>query len=113
MGLEFDCIYHEHLFIIRLGLLLDYFYSQWAFTDRRRNEYLFHGGSIRVYFQRLDGPKSFLKSGEKNRTEIIDQEHLFGLTWLTYYESLAERVLKLKKDLLVKIYDLKTKRQKI
>jgi len=111
-GLEFDCIYHEHLCYYSVRALVGLFLSHGLLLiDAERIP--IHGGSIRVYFQRLDGPKSFLKSGEKNRTEIIDQEHLFGLTWLTYYESLAERVLKLKKDLLVKIYDLKRKDKNI
>ena len=66
-GVEFDSIYHEHLCYYSATSFRNLF-AQHGLTLVDVERLPVHGGSLRVYFQRADGPRSLEKEG-KERVE--------------------------------------------
>jgi len=101
---QFDTIYHEH-------------YSYLSLTTVRRifgenglqvfdvEEIPTHGGSLRVYAQRKDGPHPCSESVER----LARREESEGLASRTYYAGFQDRADKVKDDFLT--FLLATKRQ--
>jgi SAM-dependent methyltransferase len=102
---EFDTIYHEHLSYFSLTALDDLF---------RRHEMIvqhverlsIHGGSLRV-FVTSPGPKG------KSVSDLLEQERVWGLHRLTFYETFARRVEKLRQTLRSFLFDLKNEQQRL
>jgi SAM-dependent methyltransferase len=79
---EFDSIYHEHLC----------YYSVTSFQKLFRQHNLvlvdaerlpIHGGSIRVFFQRADGPCSMAREGAIRAKRLLEEETAWGGTGKT------------------------------
>lgn len=100
--LEFDTIYHEHV----------YYFSAYALKPLFLRHGLeiydihlipIHGGSLRLFVGH---------SGQKTVLPVVDRmiadELQFGVQNLSTYEHFMERLLGLKKDLKAKISELKT-----
>jgi len=95
---EFDSIYHEHLC----------YYSVTSFERLFRNHGLImvdaeripiHGGSLRVFFQREDGPRTMEKEGAFRVETILEEEASWGVTDPAFYGDFGEGVQKLRRDL--------------
>lgn len=95
---EFDSIYHEHLC----------YYSATSFERLFRNHGLImvdaeripiHGGSLRVFFQRKDGPRTMEKEGAFRVETILEEEASWGVKDPAFYQDFGEGVEKLRRDL--------------
>jgi len=94
--LEFDCIYHEHLCYYSLHSIKELFELHGlALVDVERIP--IHGGSLRVYFQREDGPKSY--NNPLNIENRLTNEREWGVKRIGTYRNLESRIIELKKSL--------------
>jgi SAM-dependent methyltransferase len=109
---EFDSIYHEHLC----------YYSATSFRNLFALhglkmvdvEYLpIHGGSLRVFFQRDDGPCSLEKAGAHRVKALIDEESRWGVEDFAFYQNFGEKVEFLRKGLLALLSDIKAQGKSI
>ncbi|HIH36850.1 MAG TPA: methyltransferase domain-containing protein, partial [Methanocellales archaeon] len=95
---EFDSIYHEHLC----------YYSATSFERLFRSHGLImvdaeripiHGGSLRVFFQREDGPRTMADAGASRVENILEEETTWGVKDPAFYQDFGEGVEKLRQDL--------------
>lgn len=95
---QFDCVYHEHLCYYSAHSLAKLFELHgMEMVDVQHLP--IHGGSLRAYFQRQDGPMSMAEEGKHRLEDIFEQESLFGFTWSSVYDDLMEQVMHLKSEL--------------
>jgi SAM-dependent methyltransferase len=100
--LEFDTIYHEHLFyyaLLPLRFLLER--NGLALLDVERIP--IHGGSLRVTAGRADGPGLPSPAVE---AMLLDEEEI-GIVTPGYFRDLADRVERLGRELRAMLVDLK------
>ncbi len=109
---EFDAIYHEHLC----------YYSVTSFQRlfRRHNLVLvdaerlpIQGGSIRVFFQRADGPCSMAHEGATRVKGLLEEEAAWGVDQFDWYKDFGEKVEQTKRELVSVLRKLKTEGKKI
>ena len=100
--LEFDTIYHEHVFYFSLTALVPLF--------RRHDLEIFHaeripihGGSLRIFVG-----KSGAHSVTNAVTQLLAEERTKGVDTPNYYENFSRKVLALKAELLKLIGDLRS-----
>lgn len=89
---EFDTIYHEHLCYFSVTALNRLFVDRGLCLSEVRRLPT-HGGSLRLYIQH--GSQSSCQV-----RELLDEEAAAGVDSAAYYQSFAERVTALQKDLL-------------
>ena len=103
---EFDSIYHEHLC----------YYSVTSFERLFRRHGLtlvdaeripIHGGSLRVFFQRTDGPRSIEKRGDARVRQLLETEARWGVGDAAFYKGFGARVEQLRRDLVSLVRQLK------
>jgi SAM-dependent methyltransferase len=109
---EFDSIYHEHLcyysvtsfqrLFLRHGLEL---------VDVERLP--IHGGSLRVFFQRADGPRSLADKGLPRVNALLKEEHSWGVDQPEFYRSFGSRIEKLRSELIAVLGRLKSEGKEI
>jgi SAM-dependent methyltransferase len=93
---QFDTIYHEHYCYLSLGVVQRIFRSH-GLEIFDVEEISTHGGSLRIYARhRDDGEKAITR----RVSEVLDRERSGGLDTITAYSNFAERVEKLKRELL-------------
>lgn len=103
---EFDTIYHEHLSYFAIRPLLALFKNfGMSIVDVERVSV--HGGSLCVYVKKIH---EFLSP---NAIELVDLEEKEGLDKLASYEKFAEKVFKIKEDLILLLVKLKDNGAKI
>ncbi len=109
---EFDSIYHEHLC----------YYSATSFRNlfRRHNLVLvdverlpIHGGSLRVFFQRADGPQSMAAEGSTRVRNLLMEEAAWGVDNPDFYKGFGAKVEQSRKDLLSLLRKLKSEQKTI
>lgn len=101
---QFDCIYHEHLCYYSAHSLEHLFKMHgMVLVDIERIP--MHGGSLRAYFQRSNGPKSYLKADKVH--DFLLEESVEGLTEETAYRTLGKNLILLREKLNDLIRDLK------
>ena len=109
---EFDSIYHEHLC----------YYSATSFQNLFRQHNLvlvdaerlrIHGGSIRVFFQRLDGPCSMAREGATRAKSLLEEETAWGVDQFDWYKGFGEKVEQAKRELVSLLHELKMEDKKI
>ena len=109
---EFDSIYHEHLC----------YYSATSFKNLFAAHNLalvdveiipVHGGSLRVYFQRKDGPKSFAAEGDKRVASLLLEETAWGVGNYDFYKGFGDKVERLRDELTALLKDIKSQGKKI
>lgn len=86
-GLQYDNIYHEHLYYYSLYALENLF-KQYGMTIVDCCEFSVHAGSIRVYVQN----KQFCSAKTTRLSQQIDKEHDLGLHKLSFYKKFASLV---------------------
>jgi hypothetical protein len=103
---EFDSIYHEHLC----------YYSATSFARLFRRHGLtmvdvehlpLHGGSLRVFFQRADGPCSLATTGASRVQQLLTVEAAWGVGAPAYYQNFGAKVEQLRRELLSLLRRLK------
>jgi SAM-dependent methyltransferase len=104
---EFDSIYHEHLCYYSVNSFNNLF-RQYGLEMVDAERLPIHGGSIRVYFQRSDGPCSFKHKGISNVIRLLDEEKRLGLNDFQYYQYFGKKVISLQKNLTSLLLKLKS-----
>jgi SAM-dependent methyltransferase len=96
---EFDAIYHEHVC----------YYSATSFRNLFAQHGLMlvdvehlpvHGGSLRVYFQRADGPRTLEKEGKTRVQTLLKEEENWGVNQYSFYQNFGVKVERLRFTLL-------------
>jgi len=109
---QFDTIYHEHLC----------YYSVTAFERLFRPHGLtlvdaeripIHGGSLRVFVQRTDGPCSLAQAGAARVQRLLAEEAAWGVHDMAFYQGFGARVEYLRRELVALLRRLKTAGQRI
>jgi hypothetical protein len=109
---EFDSIYHEHLC----------YYSATSFRNLFARHGLrlvdvdrlpIHGGSLRAYFQKADGPCSLEQQGGARVQSLLDEEARWGVRDFTFYEDFGTKVEHLRSGLLELLQDCKDQKKRI
>jgi len=104
---EFDSIYHEHLC----------YYSATSFRNLFALHGLMlvdverlpvHGGSLRVYFQCADGPRSLEKEGKARVDALLLDEAGWGVDQFAFYQDFGAKVEGLRVELLALLKRIKT-----
>jgi SAM-dependent methyltransferase len=104
---EFDSIYHEHLcyysvtsfrnLFARHGLIL---------VDVERLP--IHGGSLRVYFQRANGPRSLEQESAARVNDLLAEEERWGVGDFAFYRDFGAKVETLRHELLACLQGIKS-----
>lgn len=106
----FDTIYHEHLsyFSVKSLLALEKDSSLEIFDIHKSD---LDGGSLRVFWKKRKNNKLKIKSDVINK--FINEEKKFGLHSIETYKKFEERVENLKRNTLLKLKNLKSKKKQI
>jgi SAM-dependent methyltransferase len=109
---EFDAICHEHLCYYSVTSF------EWLF--RRHGLVLvdveripIHGGSLRVFFQRWDGPRSLESRGAHRVHQLLAQEVAWGVRDAAFYQEFGAKVERLHRDLVSLLRRLKAEGKRI
>jgi hypothetical protein len=106
---EFDTIYHEHLCYFSLTAL-------WNLFDRHGLQIYdverlpIQGGSLRVFAQKPTSPQVDPSDAV---TDLLAQEKVWGVNDVCYYLGFANKVEKLRDDLVTLLLDLKAQHKRI
>lgn len=111
-SVEFDSIYHEHLCYYSATSFRNLF-IQHGLTLVDVERLPIHGGSLRVYFQRSDGPCSLALEGGKRVAALLDEEKQWGVSELSFYNGFSEKVSRLRGDLLDLLKNIKDEKKRI
>lgn len=101
--LEFDTIYHEHVYYFTVVALVPLF-RRHGLEIFRIEKLPIHGGSLRIHASRAGE-----RAVETSVHEIVEAEKSAGATTAAYYEEFSRAVVHLKKDLLHLLADLISK----
>lgn len=111
-GVEFDSIYHEHLCYYSVTSFKNLFLQHGL--DLVDVEHIpVHGGSLRVYFQRVDGPRSLSISGSSRVDYMLREEASWQVDKFSFYQNFGIKVEKLRNLLLSLLRELKSKNNRI
>lgn len=109
---EFDSIYHEHLCYYSLTSF-QHLFAQHGLKLVDVERLPIHGGSLRVFFQRADGPQTWQTQGAKRVRSLLTKEKAWGIHDLAFYQGLNEKVECLRRDLLALLRSIKQAGQRI
>jgi SAM-dependent methyltransferase len=109
---EFDAIYHEHLCYYSVTSFKNLF-ALHGLKLVDVEQLPVHGGSLRVYFQREDGPCSLENENEQHVNTILEEEIRWGVNDFQYYYRFGEKVEALRKNLLILLHKLKNQGKRI
>jgi len=107
-NVEFDTIYHEHLFYFAVRPLKKLF-EEHDFKIINVERVKIHGGTIRIFVSK----KKSRYNINENVNRLISLEIKKGLNEVTVYRKFAERVEKLKEDLVSLLQKLKSENKKV
>lgn len=106
---QFDTIYHEHFSYLSLTSVKTIFEKN-GLQVFDVEEIPTHGGSLRVYAQRID-------TGKHPTTErlqvVLDIEHTLGVSNLDFYQNFQEKVNRIKDDLIRFLIEAKQAGKKV
>lgn len=103
---EFDAIYHEHLCYYSVTSFRNLF-AQHGFTLVDVERLPVHGGSLRVYFQRSDGPRSLEKEGKARVEAMSKEEESWGVGQYSFYQDFGVKVDELRSKIVKLLNELK------
>jgi len=110
---EFDSIYHEHLCYYSVTSF-ERLFRQHGLTLVDVERIPIHGGSLRVFFQRNDGPRSLEKQGGAERVQrLLAEETAWGVGEFAFYQHFGTKVERLRRDLLALLRRLKAEGKRI
>ena len=105
--LTFDNIYHEHYNYWSLTSL-NYFFNQLNVKIFRAEKVNTHGGSIRIYIKKEKNVKI-----EPSVNKLLKEEEKFGIKDFRTYQNFADKIYKIKKNVLKNLEMIKNKSKKI
>jgi SAM-dependent methyltransferase len=109
---EFDSVYHEHLCYYSVTSFRNLFAQHGlALVDVERLPV--HGGSLRVYFQRADGPRSLEREGKARVDALLMEEAGWGVDQFAFYQNFGGKVENLRVELLALLKKIKAERKRI
>jgi hypothetical protein len=109
---EFDAIYHEHLCYYSVTSFRNLF-AQHGLRLVDIERLSIHGGSLRAYFQREDGPCSLEKEGGPRVAAMLEEEKRRGVDQFVFYRNFSEKVEGLRRDLLTMLQQFKSMGKRI
>jgi len=109
---EFDAIYHEHLCYYSATSFRNLF-AQYGLTLVDVERLPVHGGSLRVYFQPDNGPRSLEKEGKARVDVILKEEVDWGVQQFSFYQNFGEKVERLRVGLLALLKKIKSEGKRI
>jgi hypothetical protein len=109
---EFDAVYHEHLCYYSATSFRNLF-AQHGLTLVDVERLPVHGGSLRVYFQPANGPRSLEKDGKSRVDSILKEEAGWGVQDFSFYQNFGEKVERLRVDLLSLLSGIKSEGKRI
>ena len=109
---EFDSIYHEHLCYYSATSFRNLF-AQYGLVLVDVERLPVHGGSLRVYFQREDGPRSLEKEGKARVDVLLKEEAEWGVDQFAFYQNFGEKVEHLRAELLSLLEKIKADKKSI
>jgi SAM-dependent methyltransferase len=111
-GVEFDSVYHEHLCYYSATSFRNLF-AMHGLTLVDVERLPIHGGSLRVYFQRTDGPRSLENEGRARVDALLKEEEVWGVHRFSFYQNFGENVDELQKELVSLLRKIKTEGKSI
>ena len=105
--LTFDNIYHEHYNYWSLTSLV-YFFNQFDAKIFKSEKIDTHGGSIRVYIKKDKKIKI-----EQSVKKMLKEEEIYGIKNYKTYQKFAEKVYKIRENVLNNIKKIKNKNKTI
>lgn len=93
--LTFDNIYHEHIHYFSL-LALSEFFSRQGMKIFKVEEINTHGGSIRVYVQKDNGPRKI----DASVYSLLSKERAAGLDKFETYKKFGDKVYEMKENII-------------
>ena len=109
---EFDSIYHEHLCYYSVTSFRNLF-ARHGLTLVDVERLPIHGGSVRVYFQRADGPRSLEVEGAGRVKTLLEEEDRWGVGDFSFYKDFGGKIERLRKDLLACLQEIKSSNKRI
>jgi hypothetical protein len=109
---EFDAIYHEHLCYYSATSFRNLF-AQHGLTMVDVEHLPVHGGSLRVYFQRADGPRSLEQEGAARVEMFLTEEARWCVHQFSAYQKFGEKVEHLREQLLQLLREIKSQQKRI
>lgn len=109
---QFDAIYHEHLCYYS-ATSFERLFEPHGLTLVDVERIPMHGGSLRVFFQRADGPKSLEKEGSARVQQLLKEEKAWGVDQVGFYQGFGFKVEALKRDLLALLKQLKADKKHV
>lgn len=106
---QFDTIYHEHYSYLSLTSVRALFKTN-GLTIFDVEELPTHGGSLRLYAQRID---TGLQPISRSVKVLEEKEENFGMHTLSFYQGFQKKAEKIKTDLLSFLLDAKEKGKKV
>lgn len=100
---QFDTIYHEHYSYLSLTTVKQIFEKN-GLSVFDVEELSTHGGSLRVYAQRMD---TGLRELSQNVMSLLECEAAAGMNSIAFYSGFQEKANKVKNDLLVFLIEAK------
>src|SRR5688572_8245865 len=111
-GVEFDSVYHEHLCYYSVTSFRNLF-ALHGLTLVDVELLSVHGGSLRVYFQREDGPRSLEKDGKTRVETMLKEEANWGVDQFAFYQNFGLKVEWLRVKLLTLLKKIKADGKRI
>jgi hypothetical protein len=109
---EFDAIYHEHLCYYS-ATSFEWLFRQHGLVLVDVERIPIHGGSLRVFFQRWDGPRSLEGRGAHRVNQMMAEEVTWGVRDAAFYQKFGAKVEQLRQDLLSLLRRLKAEGKRI
>lgn len=111
-GVEFDSIYHEHLCYYSVTSFRNLF-AQHGLTLVDVERLPVHGGSLRVYFQPANGPRSLEEEGAARVNALLKEEAAWGVADFSFYQNFGEKVEALRVELVALLQHIKAEGKRI
>ena len=108
-NLEFDTIYHEHLFYYSMTAL-DILYKRCGLTIFDIDHLDIHGGSLRIYAKKSNSANIQISSRVK---DLLALEKSRGVNKVQFYEDFAKKTLQFKLEINKLLKDLKRQGKRI
>lgn len=109
---QFDAVYHEHLCYYSVTSFCNLF-AQYGLVLVDVERLSVHGGSLRVYFQPINGPRSLEQAGRERVDAILKEEADWGVDQFSFYRGFGEKVERLRVELLTLLRKIKSERKQI
>jgi 2-polyprenyl-3-methyl-5-hydroxy-6-metoxy-1,4-benzoquinol methylase len=106
---QFDTIYHEHFSYLSLTSVNTIFEAN-GLQVFDVEEIPTHGGSLRVFAQRLDA-QAYNKTSRLHA--LLEKEHALGVSTPVFYQNFQEKVNKIKDDLVEFLIEAKRSHKKV